>query len=284
MKTTYAVAITAIMTIMLISGAQAAMANPGHSLGAPVPTSKTIGPGGSILVTVTVSPAQPTVPVVGDYTFHVLDVAPMTTSVGNFACAGPGGQALTGAAFLGAGDVQTILDDDGTAGVQAVAAQLTGNGPPFATFSVGPTVGNPIIAGLGAQAYLTGTALTPLVGTPQWLVQFAPGPMPNGVVGSIGIPNAVIGIGNTLWSCGFDDFNGDGIDNSVAGFPTDARGLVSESYTIETPVGGELVSISTTSLLLAGISTNAMWVLTGLIIVAGAAFTVLRFQPIRRAI
>ena len=47
-------------------------------------------------------------------------------------------------------------------------------------------------------------------------------------------------------------------------------------------VAGEILPIDTTALLIAGISTNSMWILPTLAVVAGAAFTLLRFQVHRK--
>jgi len=52
----------------------------------------------------------------------------------------------------------------------------------------------------------------------------------------------------------------------------------------QSPVAGEILPISTTALLLAGISTNAMWVLPALAVVAGSSFAVLRYQVTRKDI
>jgi len=52
----------------------------------------------------------------------------------------------------------------------------------------------------------------------------------------------------------------------------------------QSPVAGEILPIITTALLLAGISTNAMWVLPALAVVAGSSFAVLRYQVTRKDI
>lgn len=56
---------------------------------------------------------------------------------------------------------------------------------------------------------------------------------------------------------------------------------VSSPFTIQEPVGGEIISVSTTALLLAGASTSALW-LVPLVAVAAGAFAVLRFQVYRK--
>ena len=52
----------------------------------------------------------------------------------------------------------------------------------------------------------------------------------------------------------------------------------SNSITVTKPVAGEILSIDTTALLLAGAQQNGIWVLSSLAIVAGASFALLRFQ------
>ena len=44
------------------------------------------------------------------------------------------------------------------------------------------------------------------------------------------------------------------------------------------PVAGEILPINTTALLIAGISSNPIWVLSALAVIAGGAFTLLRLQ------
>jgi len=55
-----------------------------------------------------------------------------------------------------------------------------------------------------------------------------------------------------------------------------------EQIQVVVPVGGEILPINTTSLLIAGFSSNPFWILTMLAITAGAAFTLLRFQLLRK--
>lgn len=50
--------------------------------------------------------------------------------------------------------------------------------------------------------------------------------------------------------------------------------------TVSNPIGGEILPISTTSLLLAGMSSNAMWLIP-LVAIGGGAFALLRFQVLK---
>lgn len=56
---------------------------------------------------------------------------------------------------------------------------------------------------------------------------------------------------------------------------------VSGNLSVVKPVGGEIIPVSTTALLLAGVSTSALW-LVPLAAVAAGAFAVLRFQILRK--
>jgi len=55
-------------------------------------------------------------------------------------------------------------------------------------------------------------------------------------------------------------------------------------FIVETAVGGEILPINTSALLLAGLTTNALWILPALAVIAGAAFAVLKFQVNRKTI
>jgi len=55
-------------------------------------------------------------------------------------------------------------------------------------------------------------------------------------------------------------------------------------FNVEVPVGGEILPINTSALLLAGLTTNALWILPALAVAAGAGIVVLKFQLYRRTI
>ncbi len=55
-------------------------------------------------------------------------------------------------------------------------------------------------------------------------------------------------------------------------------------FIVETAVGGEILPINTSALLLAGLTTNALWILPALAVIAGAGIAVLTFQLNRRTI
>ena len=76
-------------------------------------------------------------------------------------------------------------------------------------------------------------------------------------------------------------------DNSApvgARTAADLDGNVFESYEVAVQVGGSVISTSSTALLLAGISTNALWILPALAGIAGISFAVLRVQVSRKNI
>ena len=90
-----------------------------------------------------------------------------------------------------------------------------------------------------------------------------------------GGPDSTSGTGvGTAFICSFNDQNGDG-DFDLG---TDTPGSTSQSFIVSLPVGGELIPISTTALLIAGISSNALWMLPTLATIAGVSFVLLRFQ------
>jgi len=134
-----------------------------------------------------------------------------------------------------------------------VGFTLPGNGDSFSvTFGTGlaPTV---IMTG--------GASVTPGAGVYDW-VQQAP---------SLGlIADNTNTEGSWLYgSCG-TDFN---IQGQYSNFPP---------LLIQPAVAGEIIPISTTSLLIAGFNANALWMLPALAIIGGVAFTVLRFQVYRK--
>lgn len=87
-------------------------------------------------------------------------------------------------------------------------------------------------------------------------------------------------------SCGFADI----LHNAVFDTPADMDNMdiddnpggILETFQVLQPVGGEILSIDTTALLIAGASANALWILPALALAAGAAFTVLKLQVSRK--
>ena len=57
-----------------------------------------------------------------------------------------------------------------------------------------------------------------------------------------------------------------------------------KTFFVEFPVGGEILPINTSALLLAGLTTNALWILPALAVAAGAGIVVLKFQLNRKTI
>jgi len=56
------------------------------------------------------------------------------------------------------------------------------------------------------------------------------------------------------------------------------------SFFVQVPVGGEILPINTSALLLAGLTTNALWILPSLAVIAGAGIVILKFQLNRKTI
>jgi len=55
-------------------------------------------------------------------------------------------------------------------------------------------------------------------------------------------------------------------------------------FVVQVPVGGEILPINTSALLLAGLTTNALWILPALAVIAGAGIVILKFQLNRKTI
>jgi len=51
-----------------------------------------------------------------------------------------------------------------------------------------------------------------------------------------------------------------------------------DGFTVQRPVAGEVLSINTTALLIAGAQQNAIWALSALAVIAGVSFTLLKFK------
>jgi len=89
-------------------------------------------------------------------------------------------------------------------------------------------------------------------------------------VGTVAGPPSTDRIGNyNVGVCGFEDAN---LGTLFEGF---------SPFTIDLPVGGEVIPVGTTSLMLAGISTSALW-LVPLVAIAGVSFALIRFQVLRK--
>jgi hypothetical protein len=94
-----------------------------------------------------------------------------------------------------------------------------------------------------------------------------------------GSPDSTSGTGiGTAFVCAFNDQNGNGVFN----LGVDTPGSITQSFIVSLPVGGELIPINTTALLIAGISSNALWMLPTLATVAGVSFVLLRFQVTKK--
>jgi len=85
-----------------------------------------------------------------------------------------------------------------------------------------------------------------------------------------GVPDlSTIGVNWAFYDCGREDNNqGSGVLKSFSD---------KESFEVAVPVGGTILPIDATSLIVAGVMTQQTGLLTGLVLVAGLSFTVLRF-------
>lgn len=72
----------------------------------------------------------------------------------------------------------------------------------------------------------------------------------------------------------------DGSDTTSGAFVVITRQV--SSFNTQQPVAGEIIPIDTTALLIAGVTTNPMWTLSALAVIAGVAVTVFRFQVYRK--
>lgn len=67
------------------------------------------------------------------------------------------------------------------------------------------------------------------------------------------------------------------------GIDTPGNFQLAEGFTVKPPVGGALLSIDTTSLIIAGATANALWILPVLGLAAIGSIALLKFQVARRA-
>ena len=77
--------------------------------------------------------------------------------------------------------------------------------------------------------------------------------------------------------CAYKDVDGDGEFDLG-----EASGTGTVTFSVSMPVGGEILPIDTSALFIAGISSNPMWALSALAVVAGMAFVMLRMQVARK--
>jgi len=255
---------------MIFTGTQAVMADPGIDVVFPNNANKKIGVGGTIQAEVGVQTPEAN-NLISTRIAHALDtdgniVFPGTTALCTAqAAAGFGGadeqSLLVDAANLAAISPVSVVYPGGTGIIQSI------------TLNVGPTGAADIVASTkGAPVFYEADTPADGVDGNRLFV---------GVVGAIagatGIPNAVIGVGNFVINCGCIDNNNNQICDGGEPVSNDQ-----DSYEVATPVGGEIIHVSTTALLLGGITSSPFWILSALIIGAGAGFALLNFQLDRK--
>ncbi len=133
------------------------------------------------------------------------------------------------------------------------------------TFKDGTTAANPVATGNTIANMLSGTG--PYV----WLEYLGPAaPVGDGLFNAGATVPQLATLGN-LWgffTCGVDGF----------GLAGEQPGSQQETFRVELPVGGEIISINTSALVIAGLMTNGMMLvpILGAAATAGTVFTVLR--------
>jgi len=163
----------------------------------------------------------------------------------------PGALPCVAIRLLGTGTVWVLTHADGTT---KATYSLDDGESITVTFTDGTAVAG---VALGPGAAITGAGH-------KWVAIASP----------IVIPQLqTIGGNWQFFTCGVDGFgNVGGASNFVA----------SEFFEVVVPVAGKVIPIDTTALLIAGFSSNPFWILTMLAITAGASFTLLRFQLLRK--
>ena len=158
---------------------------------------------------------------------------------------------------LGVGMVWALVDNTG-----ALARYNIGPGDSIkVTFKDGTT--NPSVVLNGPTASLTGAGHVWI----EYTGQLAPaddGLIMTGVT----VPQLQT-LGNT-W--GFFTCGQDGVGNE------NQPGSKQDTFTVALPVGGEIISINNSALLIAGLMTNAIWIAPTIGVLAGAGLTLYKFR------
>ncbi len=161
----------------------------------------------------------------------------------------------------GTGMVWALVDSTGVLAVYEVdvGESLT------VTFKDGVTAATPVAMGNTLANMLSGTG--PYV----WVEYLGPlAPVNDGVITTgLTIPQlATLGAFWGFYTCGVDGVND----------PNPQAAQQQETFSVELPVGGEIISINTSALVIAGLMTNGMMLvpILGAAATAGTVFTVLR--------
>lgn len=259
MKIINAVLLSALFSIIGFASMQGASATPGFSIDV---TPGINAPGGVFLIDVGVSPSESD-DNYGERVFVLYDPDDNSAIPSAFlSCLGYsalGGDTLWDwedseldnvGIFVDTGDVGSVLDLD------------FGNGDPSTSAGTYGTSGTVTI--YDPQDGGTGN---PPDGTLVWNEK--PGDAADNTLG-IGPYYAAV--------CAWEDTNDNGVFNSG----TDNSGTDTQGFRVAKPVGGEILPINTTALFMAGISSNPMWALSALGVVAGTAFVILGMQVTRK--
>ncbi len=308
MKNFSAIAISSILLVAAISGAQ--MADAAHFVGypnAPLPPKNTVV-GGTMTANVIAvgGPANDVAGLISVHTFDDLPLSYTSLSSSTVLCFKQAVDLtiLTGlnnpsVAFPTEQDIQHVLVDlgspTGTLGFEVVAAHLTGGSgtnvnPQGIQITIGPFAPVVTVPDGAVQFYLPfsaaaatlqltngapGNFVVPLFGPVGWIQTFGPN------VGSVvsNIAHAKVSSTNQLGVCGCDDNNSNGQcgEQAGGGFIADLDGVSEETYFVDAPVAGEIIPIDTSALLIAGIASSSMMILPVLGVAAVAAFGILRF-------
>jgi len=158
--------------------------------------------------------------------------------------------------------VQGSVTGDGTTPIRIAIPSGALTGLVTAPFGTGVAVEFDVDASGGAEVTNNGNAPTGSVTTSvkgSWLS-----------VGDVAGTPSTDRVGDyKVGTCGFE--------NSVLGAAFEGYGL----FSIILPIGGTIIPVSATSLVLAGISSSPLWILP-LVAIAGVSFAVLKFQISRK--
>ena len=284
MKTIFTISLTALLVFGLAyASLPDAFASPGHSITFS-PSTKKVVIGGTGIAAINVAIAQPDA-VSGTATYVVEDRVPLSFSTpgSNAACVGRAAATTAAGAGLGAEDTQyALVTAPYTLPPTLVGVLFPGGATSSASLTVGPIgIASPVAGTTGSPiVYLTsgGVGSPVAAGTLRWIQTVGPSPGTFGIDHTVPNPTNLEGQ-RFIVACGCDD---PGADGFCAGSDTD--GVVAESYRVVKPVGGKILPIDTTALLIAGMSSTGLWVLPMLGVIAGVSFALLKFQVIKKNI
>jgi len=261
MKIINAVLLSALVMIGGFTSIQSAFADPGFSVSV---TPGTLGPGGVFLIDIGISPAE-----VGD-----------TNAERIFVLYDPDGDSAIGTSFLGCSGYTIPVGE---------TADRIWDLEDFGSDNVGITVPGGTVGSVVDWDFGNGDAATSAgsfaVNPTAVLYDPEDGGTANPPDGALvwnelpgGAADDTFGVGSYVVEvCAYKD-----ADLNGEFTPGENSGTGTVTFQVSMPVGGEILPIDTSALFIAGISSNPMWALSALAVVAGMSFVMLRMQVARK--